>query len=368
MHWLPSSLAGVSLLLTAVSASAQQTYAHFEARHTHPIGLSPDGARLFALNSPDSRLSVFDVSEGENARPVLIAEIAVGVEPVSLRARTEDEVWVVNEVSDSLSIVSVSRRAVIETVSTPDEPADVVFAQGKAFITCARNNLVRVINAETRAGMGIIVLDGLYPRALAVNADGTRVYAAFQLSGNSTTVLPHTLAPAPPPPANAALPAPPQTALIVPANDPRISYTVTDHDVAEIDPATHAVIRYLSSVGTNLFDIAVNPVAREVWVANTEARNLVRFEPALRGHFIDHRLSRVPLGEGEVTVVDLNPGIDYGTLPNQPAQATALAQPAALAIAADGSHAWVTAFGSDRVAKVLVGWHNRNARRFALRR
>ena len=79
----------------------------------------------------------------------------------------------------------------------------------------------------------------------------------------------------------------------------------------------------------------------------------MRFEPALRGHFIDHRLSRVPLGEGEVTVVDLNPGIDYGTLPNQLAQATALAQPAALAIAADGSHAWVAAFGSDRVAKVL---------------
>ena len=174
MHWLPSSLAGVSLLLTAASASAQQSYAHFEARHTHPIGLSPDGARLFALNSPDSRLSVFDVSEDENARPVLIAEIAIGVEPVSLRARTADEVWVVNEVSDSLSIVSVSRRAVIETVSTPDEPADVVFAQGKAFITCSRNNLVRVINAETRAEMGIIVLDGLYPRALPVNADGTR--------------------------------------------------------------------------------------------------------------------------------------------------------------------------------------------------
>ena len=55
------------------------------------------------------------------------------------------------------------------------------------------------------------------------------------------------------------------------------------------------MIRYFSSVGTNLFDIAVQSGAGDLWVANTEARNLVRFEPALRGHFIDHRLSRVPL-------------------------------------------------------------------------
>ena len=128
----------------------------------------------------------------------------------------------------------------METLRAPDEPADVVFAQGKAFVSCARNNMVRVFDAGPEPHIGTIALDGLYPRALAANAAGTRVYAAFQLSGNGTTVLPHTLAPAPPPPTNAALPAPPQTALIVPANDPRISYTVTDHDVAEIDPATHA--------------------------------------------------------------------------------------------------------------------------------
>src|SRR5262245_29973367 len=92
-------------LATAFCASAQ-SYVHFEARHVHPIGLSPDGTKLFVLNSPDARLSVFDVSNAANPAPVLIAEIPVGLEPVSLRARTNDEVWVVNELSDSVSIVS----------------------------------------------------------------------------------------------------------------------------------------------------------------------------------------------------------------------------------------------------------------------
>ena len=49
-------------------------------------------------------------------RPVLVAEIPVGTGPVSVKARTADEVWVVNEVSDSVSIVSLSRHAVIATL------------------------------------------------------------------------------------------------------------------------------------------------------------------------------------------------------------------------------------------------------------
>src|SRR3712207_5881398 len=73
--------------LFAVQAGAQ-TFIHFEARQVHPIAVTPDGSRLLALNSPDGRLSVFDVSNAANPEPVLIAEIPVGIEPVSVRART----------------------------------------------------------------------------------------------------------------------------------------------------------------------------------------------------------------------------------------------------------------------------------------
>ena len=72
----------LALVLGTSQAQAQTgataAYAHFEARQTHPIGLTPDGTRLLALNSPEGRLSVFDVSNPANPTPVLLAEIPVG--------------------------------------------------------------------------------------------------------------------------------------------------------------------------------------------------------------------------------------------------------------------------------------------------
>lgn len=329
-----------------------QTFLHFEARQVHPIAITPDGTRLVALNSPDGRLSVFNVTNSANPEPVLIAEIPVGVEPVSVRMRDNDEAWVVNEVSDSISIVSLSRGVVIDTLRASDEPADVVFANGKAFVTCARSNAVKVFDASSRAELATIALTGLYPRALAVKADGTRVYAAFLYSGNRTTVLTADQAPAQPAPTNAALPAAPDTGLIVASNDPRVPYTVLDNDVVEINTATNQVVRYFTGAGTNLFDIAVQPGSGDLWVPNTEARNTVRFEPVLRGHIVDNRVTKLVLTTGGAWPYDLNPGINYGLLPNPDARDNALAQPTSAVFAPNGSSIWVAAFGSDRIAKI----------------
>jgi DNA-binding beta-propeller fold protein YncE len=345
----------VGVLAMTLAAARAQSYVNFEAAQVRPICLSPDGTRLFAVNTPDGRLSVYDVSNAAYAVPVLIREIAVGVEPVSVNALTNDEAWVVNEVADSVSIVSVSAGAVVATLACKDEPGDVVFANGRAFVSCSRNNLVRVFNTSTRAEVGTIPLEGQYPRSLAVNAAGTRVYAAFKLSGNRTTLLPATLAPAQPPPTNTSLPAPPQVGLIVSADDVRLNPApnIPDNDVAEIDTATLGVMRYFKGVGTVNFALAVRPGSTEVWVANTEARNLVRFEPAQKGHSVDNRMTRVDTaGAGTVTAFDLNPGIDYNLFPNTAALATALAQPAALAFTPDGAGLWVASFGTDRVARV----------------
>lgn len=347
--WLAFVAAGLSF---AFQAFAQTNFAHFEGRQTHPIGLTPDGTRLLAVNTPDARLSVFQAPRGSNAAPVLISEIPVGLEPVSLRARTDDEVWIVNELSDSVSVVSLSRRVAFDTLHCPDEPADVIFAQGKAFVSCARNNLLRVFDAATRAELGTIELDGLNPRSLAVDTEGARVYAAFQLSGNRTTVLPASVAPPPPAPTNTNLPAPPQTAVIVKATDSRVRFTVLDHDVAEISVTEQRVLRYFTDVGTSLFDLAIRPGANEVWAVNTDARNVVRFEPELRGHFVDNQVTRITLSQGVVSAFDLNPGLDYRQLPNPAAAASALAQPTGLVFTKDGGHAWLASFASDRIAKL----------------
>jgi YVTN family beta-propeller protein len=343
---------------------AQSSYVNFEAKQTSPLRLSPDGTRLFAVNTPDARLSVFDVSQPSNPR--LLAEVPVGLEPVSVNPRDNDEVWVVNEVSDSVSIVSVSQRAVTDTLYVKDEPADVVFAAGKAFVTAARQDTLAVFDVSTHNLVTNLALFGENPRCLVVNSDGTKVYVAFALSGNHTTIIPATSAPPQPtnstPPMKPGLPAPPQVGLIVDATNatwftdqPRtnvIKYTMPDNDVAEIDTAALAVTRYFSRVGTVNLGLAVQPGSGDLYVANTDARNLVHFEPNVRSHAVDNRITRISVATGAVTPFDLNSNIDYGVLPNPAAKTNALAQPTVIVFEPGGTYFYVAAFGSDRIAKV----------------
>ncbi len=351
----PAALALWCVWVAPALRAQSATYVNFEAHQTRPICLSPDGTRLFAVNTPDGRLSVFDVSNPANPLPVLIREIPVGVEPVSVNALSNDEAWVVNEVSDSVSVVSVAAGAVTDTLACKDEPADVVFANGRAFVSCSQNCLLRVFNLATHAATATIPLEGLNPRSLAVSGDGTKVYMAFKLSGNRTTLLPANLAPAQPPPTNLSLPVPPQVGLIVSADDVRLNPApnMPDNDVAEINTATLGITRYFHGTGTVNFFVAVRPASNELWVANTEARNLTQFEPAQKGHSVDNRVTRVnTAGAGTVTPFDLNPGVDYLLFPNNAALATALAQPTAIAFAPDGAAFWLASFGTDRVAKI----------------
>jgi YVTN family beta-propeller protein len=358
-------IAVVALLPAA--AGAQGSYVNFEGKQTSPVRLSADGTRLFAVNTPDARLSVFDVTQPSNPR--LLVEIPVGVEPVSVNPLRNDEAWVVNEVSDSISIVSVSQRMVTDTLYVKDEPVDVVFAGGKAFVSASRKNLIAVFDAASHALVTNITLFGENPRALAVNTNATKVYAAFALSGNHTTIIPATNAPPQQtnstPPMNTNLPAPPQVSLIVDATNatyftdsPRtniIKYTMPDNDVVEIDVTTLSISRYFTHVGTVNLGLAIQPGSGDLFVANTDARNLTHFEPNVRSHAVDNRISRINIGSGAVTPFDLNSNVDYGVLPNLPAKTNALAQPTAIVFDPSGSFLYVAAFGSDRVAKVDSG-------------
>ena len=356
------SLVAGCAALCIVTAAIGQSFVNFEGKQTSPIRLSPDGTRLFAVNTPDNRLSVFDVSRPQN--PILIAEIPVGLEPVSVNPLNNDEVWVVNEVSDSVSIVSVSRHVVTDTISVKDEPADVAFANGRAFVTASRNNRITVIDLTSHAVVTNIPVFGENPRAITVNSNGTKVYAAFALSGNRTTLVPPSKAPPQltnsVPPMKPTLPRPPQVSLIVDAADPAwtsgpnaaIRFTMPDNDVVEIDTASLAVTRYFPRVGTVNFALAVRPDNGDLYVANTDARNLTHFEPALRSAFITNQVSRIDINSGTVTRYDLNPGFNYETFPSRRDQTNALAQPTAIAFGLSGANYFVTAFGSDRVAQV----------------
>ena len=114
-------------------------FTHFESGPVRPLALSSDGLRLYAVNTPDNRLEVFDVS---GATPLPLASIPVGLEPVAVALRDDGEAWVVNQLSDSISIVDLASTParVRQTLWVGDEPRDIVFAGGeskRAFITAA---------------------------------------------------------------------------------------------------------------------------------------------------------------------------------------------------------------------------------------
>ena len=335
-------------LLVALNA---QGFTNYESGQVNPIRLSADGTRLFVCNTPDNRLSVF--STVNPSAPVLLAEIPVGLEPISVAPRTADEVWVANLLSDSISIVSLSAGRVVATLRAKDEPSDIVFAGTKAFVSTATNDRVLVFDVNTRLQLASVNIFGKDPRAMAVNPAGTKVYALVQRSGNKTTLVKREDAPAQPTPTNPALPAAPDEGVIVTAGDPlwpTVTWTLPDNDIAEIDVATHAVSRNFIGVGTTNFSMAVHPTSGAIYVANTDARNLVRFEPALRGHAIDSRVTRVTTtAVPQVSAWDLNPSLNYVTLPDPNSRAIALAEPSGVAIDPVANEVFVAAFGTDRV-------------------
>jgi len=210
-----------ALLLSMAPARPGAAFVTFEAGQVRPLALSPDGRTLLALNTPDARLEVFAVNGADVSH---VGSVSVGLEPVAVAARTNTEVWVVNHLSDSVSIVDISATPprVVRTLLVGDEPRDIVFAGPtdagghftRAFITTSRlgqnlpdsippnpttpgtpRALVYVFNVgNLGSSLGgdpetVVELFGDTPRALAASPDGHTVYAAIFQSGNQTTTV-----------------------------------------------------------------------------------------------------------------------------------------------------------------------------------
>src|SRR5436190_8963550 len=193
--WAPALMAMTILARTAIT-----NFVNFETAPVHPVALGPDGRTLAICNLPDNRVELFDVSSGV---PAPIGSIAVGLDPVSARFASSNELWVVNHISSSISIVDVAAQNVVATLETPAGPGDIVFAgtPRRAWVSCSRTNAVFVIDPVTRTGVTNLAIEGERPRAMAASPDGSKVYVAIFESGNGTTILGRKLTPLLNPPA-----------------------------------------------------------------------------------------------------------------------------------------------------------------------
>ena len=219
-------MASAVLALSSTPAIAQPSFIAFETGHVRP--LAKEGTTLAAVNTPGNRLVTFTVGTNGITRRT---SIPVGLEPCAVAIRPgTSEAWVVNHLSDSVSIVDMSGARVTRTLLVGDEPRDIVITDpdgpgplgDRVFITTAHRGQHRthpsiaavpgagdpelttpsvpradvwVFDANNPgAGVGgtpleIVELFGDTPRALTVSADGSSVYAAVFHSGNQTAVV-----------------------------------------------------------------------------------------------------------------------------------------------------------------------------------
>ena len=372
--------ATASVAMTAAAGDLM----HFESPHIHPLALTPDGSRLLAVNTPDARLEVFDVLP--NAPYLRYAgSITVGVEPVSVRARSATEAWVVNHVSDTVSIVDLAGMRVAATLETGDEPCDVVFAGSpqRAFVSVSGLDRIEVFDPLLPlAAPQVIPLVGDMPRALAT--DGVRVYAAFFGAGNETTVLsesvvgsalsPYPGAPNPPPndgflfsPACDPTIPPPAPASLVVRKDASgawrdvngfdwssaVDWDTHGHDLAILEPDGRSGAlrtRYARGLMGAPLGMTTTP-GGSVVVVGIESHNEIRFEPNLRGVFV--RTEAAILTPGAATPSlrgDLNPHLSYAT-PQLPVleRLASIGDPRMVVSSADGTRAYVAGMGSSNL-------------------
>lgn len=377
-------------------------FINYETAHCHPIDITPDGTKLLAVNTANYSLEVFDLTQSSLQQ---IATIPVGVDPVTVRARTNTEAWVVNSISDNISIVDLSTNLVTKTIEVANEPWDVVFAgtPEKAYVSSAEPSILSIYNMVNLNAAPIthkVIGEDL--RALAVSNDGQTIYGAFFESGNQSTVVngdlgsetnnfapdissevhlgPYGNVKVPPnngnnfnPPLGSAgmpdhaksLPVKKNangrwmddnggdwTNVISGGDGIRVNgWDLPDRDIVVFDIGTNTV-NYHHHMGNMLMAMDVHPTNNEIFVVGTDGINEVRFEPVLNGKFLRVNVSKFAVGASSQTT-DLNPHLDYQTSSAPVTERLkSLGDPRGIKWLSDGSKAYVTGMGSNNVITI----------------
>ena len=224
-----AALASLLLTLAWTAAPGPAGAADFQLFETGPVRtMARSGDTLYVVNTPDNRLHIFDITD---AGLVETGQVQVGMEPCAVAVVGNGTVWVVNHLSDSVSIVDPTQTPpeVVRTLNLADEPRDIVTAGSpeRVFISAAHRGQQRTdpsIAGVTGAGdpqlttpgvgrtdvwvfdpanlgatfggtpIEILSFFGDTPRALATGGGANnRVFVAPFKSGNQTTVIPEAV-------------------------------------------------------------------------------------------------------------------------------------------------------------------------------
>ncbi len=359
-----------------------------------PMALGSDGTRLYVANTTSGTLSVLDTTNA--LAPTRLAELKVGHDPTSVAVlpglvNGDELVFVVNHISDSISVVSRNKLAVVQTIQELDadgvtrtnEPVSIAFAgPSRAFVTLDEPNQVIVLEIDASGHATIsptrLAITAQAPRGLTVS--GGKLFVASFESGNQTefpTCFPDD-------PRGLVInendaartdegceftaelfrginPVTRQLALGTvfdfAAVDPNIGGRVVrdtdipDRDLFVFDAQTLALEQTVDTIGTMLAGIAAHEVptagplpTSRIWVPHTEARNEIDGLGNLDNHLFENRIavlncigaSCTPVSTVDLDVSAAAAGLGQ-TVPN----------PWGIAVSGDGNTVVVTAAAAD---------------------
>jgi DNA-binding beta-propeller fold protein YncE len=128
-----------------VAVSEAEMPSSFEFAVVHPHDSTPDGRRVLEL---DSSRGTLEIGYLDGATVTRRAVVKVGMQPVSVRAASDREAWVVDPIADSISIVDLDTATVTTTLQTAPQPTDVVFSglPSLAYVTVAQGRALLVFD------------------------------------------------------------------------------------------------------------------------------------------------------------------------------------------------------------------------------
>ncbi|MFO1498584.1 MAG: hypothetical protein U1G07_09360 [Verrucomicrobiota bacterium] len=159
MNLLPVGLCRLVALVSSgltVWTQAQtppESFVNWETAPVHPVALSPDGSTLAVCNLPDARVELFSLG-GTNVRP--LGNVPVGLDPVSVRFRNDDELWVVKIALPGFGqhcrtwlgagwLQPCRRSTSLQILRSPDPPP-------RAFVSCAGPGVPQVFSLKRGIG------------------------------------------------------------------------------------------------------------------------------------------------------------------------------------------------------------------------
>lgn len=263
-----AALAGAGLLAGADPALAD---APLGIVATVPVGanpyavaLSPDGARAYVVNEGSNSVSVV-----ATATDTVTATVAVGASPVDVAVSPDgSRAYVTNAGSDSVSVLDTATETVTSTISTSGWGQFLygvaVSPDGRTlYATLAHSGSVVVIDAATGTVTGAVTVGG-EPLSVAFSPDGGTVYISDYEGGSVSVIDTATKSVTTTIGGLAA----PQGVAVSPDGSTVYTADTGDRTVGVIDTATDRLTTTIGGVGAQPADVEVSPDGSHVYVAD----------------------------------------------------------------------------------------------------